>query len=737
MEHSTAALGDVGKAVDGGNKMSDTRPEHTDEQGADHDAEPHQNSDDRRKRKGNFSAPSGRQQHGSRGGGRNDDKRHKKGNMGRGDYFRDGPDKRQKTHDSRQKHDAAGTSSTYGIAYSKEEISAEERRPKRKVAVLIGYSGTGYKGMQITPAERTIEGDLFQAFIKAGAISKANADDPKKAGLVRCARTDKGVHAAGNMISLKLIVEDEDIVEKINAELSGQIRIWGIERTIGSFSCYQACDSRWYEYLIPSHAFLPPHPSSWLAKKTEEAADEVNDRKGYEERQAEVKGFWEEVDRGEVKRVLDGIDEDIRWEVVKALQGGNEAAAKVVPVDAGVDGSARAENSVSGGEEVRGGGDDKTEEAVIIINQPPSSVDASAQPSDDVDTSGAEKSSAHITQDGETASTPGAIRDSAISLPANGSSEDTAEKTANLADSAEGPVASPILPQNSITAAELPQPEEPFDPRPAAHSTLSTAELDRLARLRAATKDLRQAYLTAKRRYRIPSQRIAQIQSALTKFVGTKNFHNYTVSKTHRDPSAKRHIKSFVVDEKPILIGEGLDDTDKSEWLSLKIHGQSFMMHQIRKMVGMVALLVRSGAGLSTITSSFGPERFSIPKVPGLGLLLERPVFDSYNEHQAAKFEKEKLDFGKFEKEIAAFKEKEIYQRIFREEEERNEFGRFFNHVDNFKEAHFLYVTSKGLEACREAGANAGGGDGKGKGKNGAKAVSYESDGEGQDGDEG
>ena len=57
--------------------------------------------------------------------------------------------------------------------------------------------------MQISSTEKTIEGDLFNAFIAAGAISRANADDPKKASLVRCARTDKGVHAAGNMISPK------------------------------------------------------------------------------------------------------------------------------------------------------------------------------------------------------------------------------------------------------------------------------------------------------------------------------------------------------------------------------------------------------------------------------------------------------------------------------------------------------------------------------------------------------
>jgi tRNA pseudouridine(38-40) synthase len=194
--------------------------------------------------------------------------------------------------------------------------------------VLIGYSGTGYKGMQISGTEKTIEGDLFQAFIKAGAISKANAEDPKKSSLVRCARTDKGVHAAGNMISLKLIVEDDDIVEKINEALSPQIRVWGIERTIGSFSCYQACDSRWYEYLIPSYAFLPPHPSSWLAKQIEAAADAVGDREGYEARQEEVKGFWQNVDEKDIKPILETIDEDIRWDVVKALQGEEEASAK-------------------------------------------------------------------------------------------------------------------------------------------------------------------------------------------------------------------------------------------------------------------------------------------------------------------------------------------------------------------------------------------------------------------------
>ena len=37
----------------------------------------------------------------------------------------------------------------YATRFSQEEIEAQEKRPKRKVAVMIGYSGSGYKGMQL------------------------------------------------------------------------------------------------------------------------------------------------------------------------------------------------------------------------------------------------------------------------------------------------------------------------------------------------------------------------------------------------------------------------------------------------------------------------------------------------------------------------------------------------------------------------------------------------------------
>jgi tRNA pseudouridine38-40 synthase len=83
----------------------------------------------------------------------------------------------------------------------------------------------------------------------------------------------------------------------------------------------------------------------------------------------------------------------------------------------------------------------------------------------------------------------------------------------------------------------------------------------------------------------------------------------------------------------------------------------------------MVALVVRCGADPSIIRESYGVDRISIPKAPGLGLLLERPVFDSYNTGLAVKNERGPVGFEKYEKEMEEFKQREIYERIFREEE--------------------------------------------------------------------
>jgi len=106
------------------------------------------------------------------------------------------------------------------------------RYPKRKVGLLLGYKGTNYVGLQrytglphdvITsphthdtrhahlmdtncsnPGFKTIESELERAIVKAGGIDEWNAGSFTKVNWQRCARTDKGVHACLNVVSLKI-----------------------------------------------------------------------------------------------------------------------------------------------------------------------------------------------------------------------------------------------------------------------------------------------------------------------------------------------------------------------------------------------------------------------------------------------------------------------------------------------------------------------------------------------------
>ena len=63
-------------------------------------------------------------------------------------------------------------------------------------------------------------------------------------GWQRAARTDKGVSAVGNVVSLKLMIDFPDVVERINAALPEQV---GVAK----------CALSWRQHLNPA----PPAPS--------------------------------------------------------------------------------------------------------------------------------------------------------------------------------------------------------------------------------------------------------------------------------------------------------------------------------------------------------------------------------------------------------------------------------------------------------------------------------------------
>lgn len=378
--------------------------------------------------------------------------------------------------------------------------------------------------------------------------------------------------------------------------------------------------------MIPTHCLLPPHPSSYLAKRLVELAEEANDLPGYEERLEEVSSYWAETEEKYILPVLEGIDPSIRSIVQKALY---EVRLKDAEKELAVNTEQKDEMAVD--VPLNGAGDSDNPPGPCPDDPNGGEI---LQPDDLIEKHEATE------QDTRRLTTP------ALTADDN-----------NKADETEKDEGKPSGSEDPTFTAKVTMGEGSLGLPPKELSPLETA-----------VKQLRYAYIEAEKAYRIDPHRLERVRSTLSRYIGTQNFHNYTVDKSFRDASAKRVVKSFVISSDPIIIGD-------TEWLSLKVHGQSFMMHQIRKMVSMAAMIVRCGCHEGRIQDSYMADKLTIPKAPGLGLLLERPVFDTYNERCNGQYEREPIDFKKYEKEMEEFKQREIYQRIFREEERDNTYA--------------------------------------------------------------
>lgn len=86
-----------------------------------------------------------------------------------------------------------------------EETEDAVQRVKRKnFVILLGYLGKNYLGMQINRGTKTIEESLLTALLEANFITKPQFEDIRELKFQRAARTDKGVSAVRQIVSLKL-----------------------------------------------------------------------------------------------------------------------------------------------------------------------------------------------------------------------------------------------------------------------------------------------------------------------------------------------------------------------------------------------------------------------------------------------------------------------------------------------------------------------------------------------------
>ncbi|KAK8964678.1 putative tRNA pseudouridine synthase [Platanthera guangdongensis] len=141
----------------------------------------------------------------------------------------------------------------------------------------------------------------------------------------------------------------------------------------------------------------------------------------------------------------------------------------------------------------------------------------------------------------------------------------------------------------------------------------------------------------------------------LKRYEGTHNFHNFTTRIKAEDPSARRYIISFNADS--VMNVGGID------FIKCEVVGQSFMLHQIRKMIGFAVAVMRKCAPESLMDIALRQDvNINVPTAPEVGLYLDECFFSSYNKKW--KDSHEEVSMAAYADEAEKFKLKYIYSHI-------------------------------------------------------------------------
>ncbi|OII75275.1 Deg1p-like type II pseudouridylate synthase [Cryptosporidium ubiquitum] len=133
----------------------------------------------------------------------------------------------------------------FGIDWSLIEIS--------RFLLRISYIGTNYYGIAFQKDDQvpTIEGEIYKALLQLKLIK-----DIDSCNLVRCGRTDRGVHSVGNYISVDLRIRAKNLepynyMEMLNGVLPWDIRVLGFCKVRPDFNARFDCEYRLYKYFFP------------------------------------------------------------------------------------------------------------------------------------------------------------------------------------------------------------------------------------------------------------------------------------------------------------------------------------------------------------------------------------------------------------------------------------------------------------------------------------------------------
>ncbi|VDK35476.1 unnamed protein product [Taenia asiatica] len=177
-------------------------------------------------------------------------------------------------------------------------------------------------------------------------------------------------------------------------------------------------------------------------------------------------------------------------------------------------------------------------------------------------------------------------------------------------------------------------------------------------------------------KYRFSAETLTRVNELFRYYKGTHNFFNFTSRRTPDDKSCQRYIMSIECGSPFLLDGD-------REFALITVQGQSFMLHQIRKMIGLVIAIAKGYATEAIFENVFKTERMDVPMAPGLGLLLDQVDYTLYNKRFCADGSHQSIDWERYKRQIDEFKEAYIFQHIVKHEVEDNSMFEWMGNLSN------------------------------------------------------
>lgn len=191
-----------------------------------------------------------------------------------------------------------------------------------------------------------------------------------------------------------------------------------------------------------------------------------------------------------------------------------------------------------------------------------------------------------------------------------------------------------------------------------------------------------QTLLESRSKYEYGDKERERFNGILKRYVGTHNFHNFTTRTKAEDPSARRYIISFNADR--VISIDGI------EFVRCEVVGQSFMLHQIRKLIGLAVAMMRNCCPESLMDIALRKDiNINVPTAPEVGLYLDECFFSSYN--QKWKDTHEEISMTAYAEKAEEFKLKHIFSHIAAMEHKEGAVALWLHSLNhrNYPDFHF------------------------------------------------